>query len=526
MTKQIQKERSDGIMKGAFFLSVAGFLTKALSAFYKVPFQNLTGDEGFYVYQQVYPFYGIALALALHGLPLFVSKVVSEQKENDKKRVALKYTGISIGIFSVCCFFGLWFGSEWIAQKMGDIHLQPVIQMASYIFLCIPFLATIRGGFQGRLDMIPTSISQVGEQFVRVIVLLGVAYGYTQMNWSVYQMGTLAMSSTWIAGITGSLILLLHVRKAVFLSWRSPFKWKFLSLYGKRMLKEGLTITAMTSVMVFFQFIDSFTVYNGLMDSGLTEELAMVLKGAYDRGQPFVQLGMVVGLGFSTSFLPLLRQYHAEGKEMKWRESAGSVMKMTILFSGAAMVGLISVMPWLNEALFADQASTNVIRVYVISILFASLISCLHAILQSKGESMMAIVGLGSGLFFKLLMNRFAVRYVGTMGSSYISVLSLLIVCFFLASIVPKEVWEKGFNGWIVLKSAASFLVMLVTVSSSMYGLANLFSISGRLEAFLLVLAGVLVGCFVFLFCIIKMNLLTEKEQRHLPFSTHLKRIN
>ena len=40
-------------MEGAFILTIASFIAKILSAVYRVPFQNLVGDEGFYVYQQV-----------------------------------------------------------------------------------------------------------------------------------------------------------------------------------------------------------------------------------------------------------------------------------------------------------------------------------------------------------------------------------------------------------------------------------------------------------------------------------------
>lgn len=44
------------LLKGAFILTFAAFLSKILSAVYRVPFQNFVGDLGFYIYQQAYPF--------------------------------------------------------------------------------------------------------------------------------------------------------------------------------------------------------------------------------------------------------------------------------------------------------------------------------------------------------------------------------------------------------------------------------------------------------------------------------------
>lgn len=38
------------VMQGAFVLTIASFIAKVLSALYRIPLQNLVGDEGFYVY--------------------------------------------------------------------------------------------------------------------------------------------------------------------------------------------------------------------------------------------------------------------------------------------------------------------------------------------------------------------------------------------------------------------------------------------------------------------------------------------
>ena len=37
----------------------------------------MVGNTGFYVYQQVYPIYGIGMTFALTGFPVFVSNVVA-----------------------------------------------------------------------------------------------------------------------------------------------------------------------------------------------------------------------------------------------------------------------------------------------------------------------------------------------------------------------------------------------------------------------------------------------------------------
>ena len=78
----MKKINSKGMMQGAIALSIAAFIAKILSAVYRVPFQNMVGNTGFYVYQQVYPIYGIGMTFALTGFPVFVSNVVAEYLES------------------------------------------------------------------------------------------------------------------------------------------------------------------------------------------------------------------------------------------------------------------------------------------------------------------------------------------------------------------------------------------------------------------------------------------------------------
>lgn len=49
-------DQSKRIWQGAVVLALAMVIVKILSVVYRIPYQNITGDTGFYVFQQVYPF--------------------------------------------------------------------------------------------------------------------------------------------------------------------------------------------------------------------------------------------------------------------------------------------------------------------------------------------------------------------------------------------------------------------------------------------------------------------------------------
>lgn len=80
MQKLINQPKA--VLNGALILTISAIVTKILSAFYRIPFQNIVGDVGFYIYQQVYPFYGMAVVLSTTGFPVVISKLYAEQKES------------------------------------------------------------------------------------------------------------------------------------------------------------------------------------------------------------------------------------------------------------------------------------------------------------------------------------------------------------------------------------------------------------------------------------------------------------
>ena len=80
-----------GWMKGTLILTITAFFVKLLSLVYKVPYQNLSGDEGLYVFQQVYPLIGIYTILNGVVLPTIISELLlTYQYSEDIKRYIKK----------------------------------------------------------------------------------------------------------------------------------------------------------------------------------------------------------------------------------------------------------------------------------------------------------------------------------------------------------------------------------------------------------------------------------------------------
>lgn len=518
---KLSKNDSQNPYKGAIILTMAAFFVKILSAVYKVPFQNLTGDAGFYIYQQVYPLYGIAVVFSFSGLPVFISKVLSELDHKDQVHDVTNQIFTGLSLLALLSWAVLFTFSGSLARLMGDADLKMVIQSVSFFLLTIPLIASLRGFFQGRGNMAPTGISQVVEQISRISIILLVAISYGASNWTLYQMGALAMTSSVISGLVAGLVLFLALTKSSTKARQLVrFKMPTKDLIS-RFMDEGVEIILLASLMVLFQFIDSFTVFNGLRASGMSEGSAMVAKGVYDRAQPFAQLGLTIALAISTSLLPSLTHYFKENLQKLWLGQARSSLRLTFVLASATSIGLVGVMPWLNYALFATPAGYQVLQVYVLSVFFVSVSLASQSILQSTRQKTMIKRAIVLSLCFKAFANYFMVQAMGTIGSSLTTLLATVALAVYMLKSLPKGVRAGAFSNKFIVKLAVANVSMLTVVVA----LRELLTVANRFQAFLGILGLSVVGVLLYIGLVLKLNLLSHDELSQLPGSTLLKKV-
>lgn len=191
------------MIKGTIVLTLATLVIKILSASYRIPYQNYVGDIGYYVYQQAYPFYAIFLLLVTQGFPVVLSKLFIEARtyslalELDTRKYVKKVL-ITVSIFS---FTSLFILSKTLSYHMGDIYLAPVIRMISFVYLLLPFLALKRGIHQSYYTFVPTAISQLVEQTIRVTIIILSAVVLSNIGFSVYKIAEGAFLGGFIGGI-------------------------------------------------------------------------------------------------------------------------------------------------------------------------------------------------------------------------------------------------------------------------------------------------------------------------------------
>jgi O-antigen/teichoic acid export membrane protein len=524
---------SKALFRGAFILTAAAMITKILSAFYRIPFQNIVGDIGFYIYQQVYPIYGMAIVLSTTGFPVVISKLYAEQKakgDHGKTRLLLFASFVYLQLFGILCFLVLYFGAESIARWMNDSHLSILLRVVSIVFLTFPFVSLLRGYYQGIEDMVPTALSQVGEQTTRVITILLLSYLFMQKGYSLYFVGGGAM----FGSITGSLIsglilfMFLWIRK----EWKvvSPTKKMFKSDWFevrkifKILTLQGLMICVSGMLLIFIQLADSLNLYSLLTANGIDMEGAKRLKGVFDRGQPLIQLGTVAATSMSLTLVPLIARERISANSTVLFEKIQLSLKVSIVVGLGASAGLWAIIRPTNIMLFENDLGSSVLGALSFVILFTSIILTLIAIMQGLGQLLFPAVAVSVAFPIKYLLNVMLVPLLGTMGAAYSTLLTLAFVTILLLWKIKRMFLNPLLTMRflvIVLLAAASMIVFLkgyVFATSLVFELFQLERIGAAMQA----LTAVFFGAILFLWIIIRQRIFLEQELALFPLGSKL----
>ncbi len=507
-------------MKGASILTISAIIVKLLGAVYRVPFQNLVGDKGFYIYQQVYPFIGIFIVWTSYGFAVAVSKLLAGSTSRGEAKAVMRVAFTYLLLLSVTFFVLLTVFAPFFARSMGDAELVPLLRAGAYIVLLMPALAVLKGSFQSDGRMVPVAISGVGEQAFRVTVILIGTWIAVRSGASLYTAGEVAMWGAVVGESAGVVILALYFRN----TFKGPLEKVNTWQVVKELTVVSLGVSASSLILLMFQLADSFTVYNILLSNGFAENTAMVMKGVYDRGQPLVQMGILIASTLALAIVPLIAHHSTKKAGRGALPFIRLTFRTAFLFGWAAAGGLALVLPYVNEMLFETRDGSVALIIFSLQILWLSLILPLTAMLQGAGKVKVPTLLLIGGLVIKIIANQLLVPLWDVTGAAIAGNIGFAAITFglllYFKKIWPIRLAPARFYGWVIV---ATVLMIAVVLPWMLIADRFLFdNLPDRISATLIALSSVSAGAAVFLFVVMKSRIMAEKEWFLLPFGKRL----
>ena len=450
-------------LKGAAVLALAGVVVRIIGALYRIPLQNIIGVAGVGLYQYAYPVYGLLLTLSTAGIPGAISKMVSERMvHNDLKnaRRVFHVSLILLTLLGAVSAAAMALGSGWVSRLMAQGNaalVQPSMLAAAPALFFVAVLTAYRGYFQGLQQMLPTAVSQIWEQVIKIIpgffmamkgyeygVNLGAATGHSQTIGAMYG----AAGAMWgvtlseVVALTYLIILYAIDKKRTRAATHPERKLEPMTSLSQKLAKLALPMMAGAIFLPLASLADAAIVserltHLGYMDATINQ-LFGILSGMVNV---LVNVPSVISLSLSTSMIPAIAESR-ERNDIKGVERKSRVgLKMAMLVSIPSAVGLAVLAEPILRLLFHGKDMTpemytiggSLLAVSSISVIFLSIVQATNGALQGLGLVKVPMISLGVGALVKIVLNYtlIGIPEINIHGAPWGT-----MVCYFLAAAI------------------------------------------------------------------------------------------
>lgn len=403
---------ASGFLKGTLILTIAGFVVKAIGSINWILLSRILGGEGIGIYQMAFPIYLLLLQVSSAGVPIAISILTAERLAlNDytgaKRVFNISFTMLTITglIASLAMFFGAdWLISSGIIQESRAYY--SLIALAPAIFF-VTWISCFRGYIQGYELMTPTAMSQIVEQLLRVVVMLGAAS--ILLPYGLPEAAGGASLGAGIGAFGAFLVLLYYYYKLP----KAPTTGE--SFKGQReSSKEVLTrliwlalpISLASIMLPLTANLDLIIVPRRLLVAGFSLNEATELFG-YLTGMavPLINLATIITAALATSIVPSISHAFAKhDNEGIYNRTAGAMRLSfmgTVPFTVMLYVLAAPTVTLIYNAPKAEMAT----QIVAFAIFFLGIHQVTTGILQGLGKPRIPVVNMAIAIIIKVILN-------------------------------------------------------------------------------------------------------------------------
>lgn len=493
-------------IKGAAILTTAGLIAKVMGFVYRVILTRLIDAEGMGLYQMAYPVYTTLLVISRSGIPVSLAKLISERIALDERRAAFKIfkVGRQMG-FIVGLFFSIvmvLLAKPLIALLKWDPRVYYAILALSPAIFFVSLMATYRGFFQGLQNMKPTAISQVIEQLVRMVTMIGLVYFLVPYGKAISAAGATFGAVT--GSMTGLLVLLYIYYKRRKNIWKYVNEGSISNIDTWKIVKEittlGIPITIGALVQPLMTLVDTIVVPQRLQVAGYAIEKTTALFGELAAvAMTLVNFPTIITVSLAASLVPSISEAFALKKDnlIKYRTRTG--LRLALLISLPSAMGLYILAKPLTTVIFAVPTAASSLRIVAWGVLFIALQQTSSAILQGIGETGIPARNLLLGALVNGIINYTltAQPQFGIRGAAFGTTTGFAVAAFLNLIYVKKFTQARFKFKEFVLKPVGAALLMGIVVYQGFnilsVFLSRLTDYGYSLAMFLIVIIAILV---------------------------------
>lgn len=519
-------------------LAVAGIIVRFIGLLYKIPITRALGDDGIGYFNTAHEIYNVGLILSSYSLPLAMSKLIAV------RRVKKRYRDVT-HVFMSGLLFGMIVGgimtllllleADWITTNIfkSPSSALPLKVMAPTIFV-FSIMGVIRGYFQGRGNMIPTSVSQIIEQMVNAIVSITASYLF--MSWFAEKENpaSYGAAGATLGTLLGAIAAFLFLAVTMLL-----YRKGNASRIGRRQkapeetwgqIYTALILTLTPIILSQFVYQLSGTVDNSLFGlvmegKGLDEKERLSLLGIYSgKYRLLSNVPVAIASSLGTSMIPSIVNSRTRKQSGEVKSKIRLTIKFNMLIAIPCAVGMGVLAGPIMQLLFRDKRllTATLMQIGAPAVVFFSLSTVTNSVLQGIDLMKKSVTHSAISLAIHAVLVYVMLEYLewGVYGLVIGNVTFALVVCILNWISIGRALrYRQEVKTTFLLPLLASLIMGIVTLAS--YTLMHLITHSNLAS----LVVSVPLSMAVYGLLIILFQVVTEEELPDMPFGMRILRL-
>lgn len=406
---------NQSIAKGFAILSIAGIMVKILSIFYTPVLKRIIGEAGLGVYNSVYSVYTVLYVIANSGIPVAISKNISELlalgrykdvvKSFKIARILLFIIGLILSLFMFIFAAPL---SKFFTN--GKLEIELALKALSPTILITCILSSYRGYFQGRSNMKPTAISQILEQIFNIVFSLG--FAYILFNKYGMEAGVAgATVGTTLGALIAVIILILFYERNKKLRIVKESRHVIKSYSSNKLLRKIILYSIPVTLCVVMQnmgnLIDNKMVSMMLPKIGMNDN---IIKSWLYQYNTLIGVPIVIISSLSAAVMPAISGYAAVNDKKNLRKKTRYAYRLCLLVAIPSAVGLFSLAEPICRLLGYSAGVVSLLRYGALNIIIMAIVQIQVSIMQGIGRLNLVTIHCFIGLLGKLIADLIFIR--------------------------------------------------------------------------------------------------------------------
>ncbi len=516
-------DKKQNFLQGTALLAMATAIVKVIGALYKIPLNAIIGEQGFGYFNTAYEIYNVLLMISTAGLPVAMSRMISQasslQHYNQVRRIYHTARGIFLGLGIAGTFLMTVFCRQ-LAEFMNQPDAWAAIGCLGPCVLLICIMSTYRGFFQGQSNMLPTSISQVLEAVVKLIVGMIAALALLKLTNSV----PLAAGGA-ILGVTASCLVSAFY---LFSCFRRSYSHlpetseapRAYSDTAKGLLIIAIPITLGSAGLQLLTMLETKIYMGRLLQIGHSQAAADTMRGIYGMTQTIFNMPCAFITPITISIIPAITAQLTLCNDREAKATEESAIRITGLISMPCAFGLGLLAEPVTSLLGGYTGdnlvlATRLMTILGFSIMFNAVVLVTTALMQAHGHAGRPVINMLIGGVLKL-----AAVFILT-GNPHIGIVGTpvgTLLCYIAISLLNiYSIRHLLEHPPAIVKNLLRPFLSAATMGIFVYGALTVLKALHITSRLILCGLPIAVGVIVYLLAAVKFKVVTREDCLLLP---------